>query len=169
MRLPHDEQRLINLASGYCFACWGSVTLAWLSLAVLPGLAGLFAVMAGFASVLGLPRSLQTLRGKFILLPLATLAYLALAAVVVATGPRASPIAGRGLIILCGLTYSALLAPVVWSIARHDFAKPVPAWLCRGCGYTLLGLSSDVCPECGVPFDPERVPDITTGAEGGRH
>lgn len=169
MRRPHDQQRIANVASGYCFACWGSTSLAWLSLAVLPGLAGLFGIMASFAALLGLPRTLQTLRAKFIVLPVATLAYLGLAAIVVAIGPPQGQAAGRPFLIFSGLAYSALLGPVVWSIARHDFARHVPAWACRSCGHVLLGLASDTCPECGERFERGRVPDIApkTEAEAG--
>ena len=40
-------------------------------------------------------------------------------------------------------------------------AQPVPVeydLLCEGCGYSLLGLFSDRCPECGKPFDPTELP-----------
>jgi len=40
-------------------------------------------------------------------------------------------------------------------------AEPVPEeydFLCEGCGYSLVGLMSDRCPECGKPFDPADLP-----------
>jgi hypothetical protein len=40
-------------------------------------------------------------------------------------------------------------------------AHPVPIeyeLLCEQCGYSLLGLFSDRCPECGKPFDPTELP-----------
>lgn len=40
-------------------------------------------------------------------------------------------------------------------------AQPVPVeydLLCEGCGYSLLGLYSDRCPECGRTFDPSALP-----------
>jgi Leucine rich repeat len=33
-------------------------------------------------------------------------------------------------------------------------ASLAPAMFCRKCGYALVGLESQVCPECGRPFDP---------------
>src|SRR5689334_2507110 len=40
-------------------------------------------------------------------------------------------------------------------------AEPVPDeydLLCEGCGYSLVGLMSDRCPECGKAFDPNELP-----------
>ena len=42
-----------------------------------------------------------------------------------------------------------------------DPAAPVPEEFdvfCQGCGYSLVGLSGDRCPECGRPFDPNEMP-----------
>ena len=39
--------------------------------------------------------------------------------------------------------------------------QPVPDefdLLCEGCGYSLIGLMSDRCPECGEPFDASLLP-----------
>jgi len=39
--------------------------------------------------------------------------------------------------------------------------QPVPAefdLLCEGCGYSLVGLMTDRCPECGLEFDPTLLP-----------
>src|SRR5439155_17849799 len=45
---------------------------------------------------------------------------------------------------------------------RHPSpAEPVPEefdLLCEGCGYSLVGLMGDVCPECGRRFDPKELP-----------
>jgi hypothetical protein len=52
--------------------------------------------------------------------------------------------------------YSAPASP-----ATISPAQPVPVeydLLCEGCGYSLLGLYSDRCPECGRPFDPTELP-----------
>mgnify|MGYP001101454495 CR=1 FL=1 len=41
----------------------------------------------------------------------------------------------------------------------YDEGKPIPAsWdlRCTDCGYSLTGLASRRCPECGRPFDPRR-------------
>src|SRR4051812_49873852 len=40
-------------------------------------------------------------------------------------------------------------------------AEPVPDefdLLCEGCGYSLVGLSGERCPECGEGFDPNELP-----------
>lgn len=42
-----------------------------------------------------------------------------------------------------------------------DPAAPVPEEFdvfCEGCGYSLVALSGDRCPECGRPFDPGALP-----------
>ena len=39
--------------------------------------------------------------------------------------------------------------------------QPVPAefdLLCEGCGYSLIGLMVDRCPECGASFDATALP-----------
>jgi hypothetical protein len=41
----------------------------------------------------------------------------------------------------------------------YDEGKPIPAvWdlRCTSCGYSLTGLASRRCPECGQAFDPRR-------------
>jgi hypothetical protein len=43
---------------------------------------------------------------------------------------------------------------------------------CAGCGYDLQGLTDTRCPECGLPFDPQRpplanVPWLRAGADAG--
>jgi hypothetical protein len=46
-------------------------------------------------------------------------------------------------------------------IARPSPAEPVPDefdLLCERCGYSLIGLSSDQCPECGTRFNPNDLP-----------
>lgn len=45
--------------------------------------------------------------------------------------------------------------------ASYDPASGVPDEydvLCEGCGYSLVGIQSDKCPECGHPFDPTQLP-----------
>src|SRR5947207_552309 len=40
-------------------------------------------------------------------------------------------------------------------------ADPVPDefdLLCERCGYSLVGLNGNVCPECGQTFDPSALP-----------
>ncbi|MFI4860223.1 MAG: hypothetical protein ACIAXF_06030 [Phycisphaerales bacterium JB063] len=164
MQRPLDRQRIVNLASGYCFACWVSTTLAWVLFVANAWWAVLLGTMAIVAGLLGLPRGMQTLRGKFIWVPLLTLVYIVLALVIMATVPT-DPVV---LVSLCGVVYSSVAGMLVWSIARHDFAKPVPAWMCATCGYTLFGLRDGVCPECGEVFDPERVPEMAPQAGDAR-
>src|SRR5687768_6121468 len=47
------------------------------------------------------------------------------------------------------------------SAPSFDAAAAVPDEydvLCEACGYSLVGLSGDRCPECGAPFDPAALP-----------
>src|SRR5437016_6225212 len=40
-------------------------------------------------------------------------------------------------------------------------AEPVPDefdLVCENCGYSLIGLRGNVCPECGEEFDPAELP-----------
>jgi hypothetical protein len=42
-----------------------------------------------------------------------------------------------------------------------DPSQPVPDQydlICEGCGYSLVGLMADRCPECGERFDPQALP-----------
>ena len=42
-----------------------------------------------------------------------------------------------------------------------DPAAPVPEEydvFCHSCGYSLVGLAGDRCPECGTPFNPNELP-----------
>jgi hypothetical protein len=42
-----------------------------------------------------------------------------------------------------------------------DASAPVPEAydvFCEGCGYSLLGLAADRCPECGMPYDTLALP-----------
>jgi hypothetical protein len=40
--------------------------------------------------------------------------------------------------------------------------------ICRSCGYSLRGLESSVCPECGQPFDAHDVNSFRFGTINGR-
>ena len=47
------------------------------------------------------------------------------------------------------------------SIAAIDPSQPVPDQfdlVCDWCGYSLVGLTTDRCPECGERFDPNALP-----------
>lgn len=44
---------------------------------------------------------------------------------------------------------------------HFDPSAPVPEEydvFCEGCGYSLVGLTGDKCPECGKPFEPAALP-----------
>jgi ribosomal protein L37E len=52
---------------------------------------------------------------------------------------------------------AALLA-VVYGLVTADLKhKGERSMYCRTCGYVLLGLRENRCPECGRPFDPDDV------------
>jgi hypothetical protein len=47
------------------------------------------------------------------------------------------------------------------TIAAIDPSQPVPDQfdlVCEWCGYSLVGLTIDRCPECGERFDPSALP-----------
>lgn len=167
MQSPVEQQRAVNTASGYNFVAWATLSLTWLALLLNAAIAMLFACMAVVASLLGLARCANTRRGKFLWLPLLTLAYLALCAGYGTVSPFPH-YETRFQIALAGMLLSAATLPLIVSIARRDFAKTLPAWVCRSCGYTLLGLRDDTCPECGQAFDIERIPSIGPGQRDGQ-
>ncbi len=39
----------------------------------------------------------------------------------------------------------------------HMGIKTFEAWQCQQCGYALIHLQTDQCPECGRPFDPQVI------------
>ncbi len=45
---------------------------------------------------------------------------------------------------------------ILWS-ARVSMRLKLDPTLCRACAYSLRGLTSTQCPECGTAFDPERI------------
>jgi|GEM_PF-2710941 len=142
------RQKRINLACGYALGGYLCVTAAWLAILVIPGLA-LFcligAVVAGFVGTL---RALL-LGVRFLLIPVTTLIYAPL-----------SFISSLDIALGLGLLYSAATAAPLYLLFKNHFAKRPPPWLCQDCGYPLLGLDRPLCPECGRPFDPGRVPKI---------
>src|SRR6188508_3216904 len=64
-----------------------------------------------------------------------------------------------------GMTDFAAVPPAPVSADQSrppiDPSQPVPAQydqICEGCGYSLIGLMTDRCPECGERFDPDALP-----------
>jgi hypothetical protein len=52
-------------------------------------------------------------------------------------------------------------APISAGLAVPSPDRPVPSeydLLCESCGYSLVGLMTDRCPECGHGFDPAALP-----------
>lgn len=149
------EQRRIDTACGYALGAYASVTLTWISLLVLPGLALFGFIMAGVAGFFGLLRGVL-LPLRFWIIQAMTLAYLLVVAFDFGLRINNPPLALAGI----GMLYTAALGYNLCHILRHDFARTVPDWLCAGCGYALLGLADHACPECGRPFDPDQVPTV---------
>ena len=59
---------------------------------------------------------------------------------------------------LSGVVPEPVSAP---QVTAPDPSLPVPAEydiFCESCGYSLLGLAADRCPECGHAFDPRALP-----------
>jgi hypothetical protein len=55
---------------------------------------------------------------------------------------------------LIGTAYvllSAYFYYQAWQCLRRS--KHIPRWVCRQCGYLLVGLTENRCPECGTPFE----------------
>lgn len=60
---------------------------------------------------------------------------------------------------VCGLPFAAL---VVFCFAFYHIARerwwpkrPTPN-KCEHCGYATIGLTTDICPECGKPHSPSQ-------------
>lgn len=59
-------------------------------------------------------------------------------------------------VILPGVVKFVAVSVVVYTVRAAWRGKPT-FWqpgLCRSCGYSLRDLPSEVCPECGKPFEP---------------
>lgn len=153
--LTRQAQRRIDLACGYALGAYISSTFVWVAILLLPGLALFGVIMAVVAGLVGTLRVL-TMPRRFWIIPGCTLLYLVIALVLEQTSPGTAELQTAGV----GMLYSAaLIAPLI-HLFRNDFAKSIPPWLCRSCGYPLLGLTEPLCPECGEAFDPEQVPQV---------
>ena len=110
---------------------------------------------AWFAGAFGLLRAIVT-APRLAVAPAATLAYAIAVTALIRFGAEARLMA-MGL----GMIYTAALFLPVVGLFRNHFGKSSPAWLCSQCDYPLFNLTEPICPECGKPFDPNKVPAIT--------
>lgn len=53
--------------------------------------------------------------------------------------------------------------PVIW--AEGTYLDRPALRQCTSCGYSLIGLTENRCPECGEPFDAARLAELTPPAE----
>ena len=149
---PHlRAQRRIDIACGYALGSYIGVTLAWVSMLVGSGFALFALLIAGVAGLFGTLRTIIGMKPRFWITPLFALLYTKLALVCLYYE--------AGLVLMtAGMAFTAAFTlPIIW-LFKHDFARSIPPWVCKGCGYPLTGLPGPRCPECGVPFDPYRVP-----------
>ena len=65
-------------------------------------------------------------------------------------GPATRPILG------IGAGYLIAAAPWAWRLWKTR-VEGFPPWQCQACGYALVGLHRDNCPECGQDFDAAKV------------
>lgn len=158
-----EEQRRIDTLCGYALACYLAVSATWVCLLVLPGLALFGFLMAAIAGVFGLLRGLL-MPFRFWIVQAITLVYLGVAFTYYSIKSTAMPLELIGV----GMLYTAALSYNIFRIMRHDFARTVPDWRCENCGYALVGLSQNKCPECGLKFDPDRVPLIGKSGKSGK-
>lgn len=157
-RTPRERQQAINVACGYGFLCWGLITLGWvIGIVSIEALAFIW-LFAGAAGFFGLLRTLTVRHPRLWILPTATLLYLAGVLLILYRRINLG-VTPLELIVVSGVVYSGGMWPFIRLMVRDDFAQAVPAWLCRECGYPLVGLGEPACPECGTLFDPEKVPD----------
>lgn len=151
---PHMRaQRRIDVACGYALGAYIGVTLTWVATMLGSGFA-LFALMiAGVAGLFGTLRTIIGMSPRFWMIPVASLVYVKLS--LVCSYYNAMPV-----IMLAGVVFTSAFAVLITRLFKHDFAKTVPPWICKCCGYPLTGLPGPKCPECGERFDPDKVPDV---------
>lgn len=61
------------------------------------------------------------------------------------------------LLVIAALYAAGVVRPTRWAWA-HRPTHARPPGVCRGCGYSLRGLSTFRCTECGRPFDRSELP-----------
>lgn len=150
---PHRRaQHRVDVACGYALGAYIGVSLTWFTMIFGFGFAYFAMLIAVAAGLFGTLRTIIGMPIRFWLIPVTTLVFVKLTLI---CSVYDAPL----VIVGTGMAYSAaLLIPVVLLFQR-DFAKSIPAWVCKGCGYPLLGLVEPTCPECGEAFDPDKVPD----------
>ena len=152
---PQRKQRRVDIACGYALGAYLGVVLTWLAI-LLTHDAALFALL--ITAVAGLIGTLRVIIGRlpmrFWLIPVASLVYAKVVLISSAYGTVQVAIS-------LGIAFTVVLALPLFRLFKHDFAKTTPPWLCKACGYPLLGLTEPSCPECGKPFDPTNVPKMS--------
>lgn len=150
-------QRRIDVACGYALGSYIGVTLTWVAMLFDSGFAFYALLIAGVAGLVGTLRTIVGMPPRFWLIPVASLVYVKLS--LVCSYYNAMPV-----ILFAGVVFTAGFAVLIARLFKHDFARSIPPWVCKSCGYPLLGLREPKCPECGEPFDPDRVPDVSQQA-----
>lgn len=152
---PQRKQRRIDIACGYALGAHLGVMLTWIAI-LFSHNAGYYALL--ITAVAGLFGTLRVIVGRlpmrFWLIPVASLVYAK--AVLICSAYGTVQVA-----FSLGVAFTAALAIPLYRLFKHDFAKTTPPWLCKACGYPLLGLTEPSCPECGKLFDPTNVPKLS--------
>jgi len=155
MRHPHQRaQQRVDIACGYALGAYIGVTLTWLALLFGSGFALYALLIVGVAGLFGTLRTIVGMKPRFWLVPVAALVYVKLSLV-------CSYYDTMVVIVMSGIVFTAAFAIPMARLFKNDFAKSIPPWVCKGCGYPLLGLPGPRCPEGGERFDPDKVPDVS--------
>ncbi|MFK7788132.1 MAG: hypothetical protein AB8C95_01395 [Phycisphaeraceae bacterium] len=155
---PKQKQRRVDVACGYALGAYLGVTLTWIGIMLSPGFAFFALLIAVAAGFFGTLRTIIGMPIRFWLIPVAALVYVKLFIICLV---YAAPLVILGV----GAVFSMALALPIYRLFKNDFAKTTPPWLCKACGYPLMGLTDPSCPECGEKFDPEAVPKMATAAD----
>ncbi len=150
---PRRKQHRVDAACGYALGAYLGVTLFWLSVMLSPGFALFTLLIAAVAGFFGTLRTIFGMPMRFWIIPLASLIFVK--AVLLSLVYNAETV-----MLGVGVVFSAAFGYPVYRLFKQDFAKTIPPWLCKGCGYPLLGLTEPSCPECGERFDPADVPKL---------
>ncbi len=152
------RRRAIRLARSMPIILWLAAFTLWIMFVAVNPLT-IFVTAPGFAS-LSLAAMVIATRcrhdwGARIAAANLGMLFLTFAAAVLSMdvwGKRhATPVAALlGAVFLC-LTIPAVI--MAW-LRPPRLCQP---WECRKCGYTLFGLDTHCCPECGTAFDPLEV------------